>query len=187
MTAASSNRSPFAVMNINSKMQELLFDSASPTDTDSLGAALAAALPDGAVVALIGTLGAGKTRLVQAIAAACGIDRSEVTSPTFVLCQEHVGSRPLYHFDVYRLAGDEEFQRLGPQEYFSAGGITLIEWADKVAASLPDERLEIHIEVVSETSRRFVLKAHGRELEVALSAVSKALASISTASPRLPS
>jgi len=156
-------------------MHEFVFNSANLADTDRLGGALAAALPDGAVVALCGTLGAGKTRLVQALAAACGIDRSEVTSPTFVLCQEHTGSRMLYHFDVYRLAGDEEFQRLGPQEYFSAGGITLIEWADKVAASLPDERLEIAIAVTGETSRQLTLRAWGEELEAVLTAVAQRL------------
>lgn len=152
-------------------MQEFVFDSTSLANTDRLGAALAAALPDGAIVALCGTLGAGKTRLVQALAAACGIDRSEVTSPTFVLCQEHFGSRTLYHFDVYRLSGDDEFQRLGPQEYFSAGGITLIEWADKVAASLPDERLEIAIAVTGETTRQFTLRAWGDEMEAAISSM----------------
>ena len=152
-------------------MREFAFHSESLADTDRLGAALAAALPDGAVVALCGTLGAGKTRLVQALAAACGIDRSEVTSPTFVLCQEHSGSRALYHFDVYRLSGDDEFQRLGPQEYFSAGGITLIEWADKVAASLPDERLEIAIAVTGETTRQFTLRAWGDEMEAAISSM----------------
>ncbi|MFN0017893.1 MAG: tRNA (adenosine(37)-N6)-threonylcarbamoyltransferase complex ATPase subunit type 1 TsaE [Pirellulaceae bacterium] len=156
-------------------MQEFDFKSESLADTERLGGALAAALPDGAVVALCGTLGAGKTRLVQALAAACGIDRSEVTSPTFVLCQEHTGSRTLYHFDVYRLAGDDEFQRLGPQEYFSAGGITLIEWADKVAASLPEERLEITIAVTGEMSRQFTLRAWGGELESALKAVAQEL------------
>ena len=149
-------------------MQEYVYRSESLADTDRLGAALATALPDGAVVALCGTLGAGKTRLVQALAAACRIDRSDVVSPTFVLCHEHAGSRTLYHFDVYRLTGDEEFQRLGPQEYFSAGGITLIEWADKVAASLPDERLEIAIEVTGESSRQFTLRAYGEPMERAL-------------------
>lgn len=154
--------------NISFSMQVYAFKSESLAETDRLGGALAAALPDGTVVALIGTLGAGKTRLVQALASACGIDRSEVTSPTFVLCQEHSGSRMLYHFDVYRLAGDEEFQRLGPQEYFSAGGITIIEWADKVAASLPDERLEITITVTGDSFRQFTLRAFGNEIEAAL-------------------
>lgn len=156
-------------------MQEYVILSESLADTDRLGTALAGELPDGAVVALCGTLGAGKTRLVQALAAACGIDRSEVVSPTFVLCHEHAGSRTLYHFDVYRLSGNEEFQRLGPQEYFSAGGITLIEWADKVTASLPEERLEIVIEVTGEMSRRFTLRAWGQELESALEALSRKL------------
>lgn len=156
-------------------MQDMVFISESLADTDRLGAALAAALPDGAVVALCGTLGAGKTRLVQAIAAACDIDRSEVTSPTFVLCQEHIGRRTLYHFDVYRLSGDEEFQRLGPQEYFSAGGITLIEWADKVAASLPDERLEVVIEVTGELSRQFTLRACGAAMQKVLAALAQSL------------
>ena len=162
-------------MNISSSMQEYVYFSESLADTDRLGAALAGALPDGAVVALCGTLGAGKTRLVQALADACGIDRSEVVSPTFVLCHEHAGNRALYHFDVYRLSGDEEFQRLGPQEYFSAGGITLIEWAEKVTTSLPDERLEIVIEVTGEMSRRFTLRAGGQELESALAALSHRL------------
>src|SRR5688500_15989684 len=159
-------------MNTSSSMHEYDYHSECLADTDRLGAALADSLPDGAVVALIGTLGAGKTRLVQALATACGIDRCEVVSPTFVLCHEHTGSRTLVHFDVYRLSGDEEFQRLGPQEYFSAGGITLIAWADKVTASLPAERLEIVIEVTGEMSRRFTLRAWGKELESALAALS---------------
>jgi tRNA threonylcarbamoyladenosine biosynthesis protein TsaE len=162
-------------MNIGCSMREFIFISDNLADTDRLGAALAAALPDDSVVALSGTLGAGKTRLVQALAAACGIERSEVVSPTFVLCQEHIGRRALYHFDVYRLSGDEEFLRLGPQEYFSAGGITLIEWADKVAASLPEERLEINIAVTGESSREFTLLARGVEIERALASIARDL------------
>ena len=172
---ARSSRSLRAAMNTSSNMQVYVYRAESVADTDRLGVALAAALPDGAVVALCGTLGAGKTRLVQALAAACGIDRSEVVSPTFVLCHEHTGSRTLYHFDVYRLSGDEEFQRLGPQEYFSAGGITLIEWADKVVASLPDERLDLRIEVTGESSRQFTLRAQGEQMERALAALSQSL------------
>lgn len=156
-------------------MNSYVFISESPEDTDRLGRELARVLPDGAVVGLSGTLGAGKTRLVQAFAAACGIDRGEVVSPTFVLCQEYTGSRTLYHFDVYRLKNDAEFEALGPQEYFDAGGITLIEWADKVSASLPDERLEITIEVTGETTRRFTLRPLGSGLRPALDALAENL------------
>lgn len=145
-------------------MTEFVFESHALADTERLGAALARVIPDGTVVALCGTLGAGKTRLVQAIAAACGIEREEVVSPTFVICQEHVGRRTIYHFDVYRLKDDDEFQRLGPEEYFVAGGITLIEWADRVTASLPPERIEIAIEVSGESSRRFRVRAFGATL-----------------------
>ena len=75
-------------------------------------------LPDGTTVALCGTLGAGKTRLVQAIAEAAGVDRRDVLSPTFVLIQEYHGRRSIYHIDAYRLRDEDEFLALGPEEYF---------------------------------------------------------------------
>ncbi len=130
-------------------------------DTQGFGEALAAALPDGAVVALIGTLGAGKTRLVQAVANASGIDPRDVTSPTFVLINEYAGRRPIYHFDAYRVRDDDEFLQLGPDEYFDGGGITFVEWADRVAACLPEAWLEIQIEITGETSRRLRIHPHG--------------------------
>lgn len=134
------------------------------TDTQRLGAALAEVLPAGTTVALIGTLGAGKTRLVQSLAAAYGVPAGTVVSPTFVLCQPYVGRRTLYHLDAYRLADDDEFLELGPEEYFDSDGITLIEWADRVLACLPPDRLEIHIDVTGETERTFEISAVGRTL-----------------------
>jgi len=135
-------------------------------DTDRLGAALAGVLPPGTVVALIGTLGAGKTRLVQAVAAAVGVPRANVTSPTFVLVNEYTGGRlPIYHFDTYRLKDDDEFLNLGPDEYFDSSGLTFVEWADRVANLLPTERLEISIEVTSETTRRFSIRGTSSQME----------------------
>jgi tRNA threonylcarbamoyladenosine biosynthesis protein TsaE len=135
------------------------FTAHSEEDTRRLGAALAAALPAGTVVALIGPLGAGKTRLVQAIAEALGVPKQAVTSPTFVLVNEYTSGRlPVFHFDTYRLKDEDEFLALGPDEYFGAGGITLIEWADRVADLLPAERLEIIIEVGPNESRRFTVR-----------------------------
>ncbi|MHB1035892.1 MAG: tRNA (adenosine(37)-N6)-threonylcarbamoyltransferase complex ATPase subunit type 1 TsaE [Pirellulales bacterium] len=138
-----------------------VFDAADEAATDALGAALAGLLPDGAVVALCGTLGAGKTRLVQAIAAASGVDRRDVVSPTFVLAQEYRGRRPVYHLDAYRLRDEDEFLALGPDEYFDGNGISLVEWADRVERCLPRERIEVHIEVTGPTSRRFEITATG--------------------------
>lgn len=131
--------------------------------TDALGAAVAQALPRPAVVALHGALGAGKTRLVRAIAMGLSIDSDRVTSPTFVLLHEYWGETPLFHFDAYRLAGEEEFWQLGAEEYLDGalGGVTAIEWAERVAGCLPPERFEIRIEVSGETRRKFTFAAHG--------------------------
>jgi tRNA threonylcarbamoyladenosine biosynthesis protein TsaE len=135
------------------------FTSHSEADTERLGAALASALPPGTTVALIGTLGAGKTRLVQAVAAALGVPRDGATSPTFVLVNEYRGRMPIYHIDAYRLRDEGEFLELGPEEYFESDGVTFIEWADRVENCLPTDRIEIHFEAVGETARRFAVSA----------------------------
>ncbi len=142
-------------------MTPFVYEATSEADTDRFGAALAAVVPPGTTIALSGTLGAGKTRLAQAIAAACGVDRGEVVSPTFVLCQRYQGDRTIYHLDAYRLKDDDEFRELGPEEFFESDGLTIIEWADKVAHCLPEERLEIAFDVTGETSRRFVVQGIG--------------------------
>lgn len=135
-------------------------------DTDRLGTVLANVLPPGTVVALIGTLGAGKTRLVQAVAAAVGVPRANVTSPTFVLVNEYTGGRfPIYHFDTYRLKDDDEFLGLGPDEYFDSNGLTFVEWADRVEQLLPADLLEITIEVTGETARRIQIRGTSSSTE----------------------
>src|SRR5262245_54849084 len=140
-------------------MEEFLFNSANEDDTKRLGAALAAALPPGTTVALIGTLGAGKTRLVQAFAAASGVPADQATSPTFVLVNEYRGRIPIYHIDAYRLRNEDEFAELGPEEYFESDGVTFVEWADRVSSLLPAERIDIRCEAVGETARNFSLRA----------------------------
>jgi tRNA threonylcarbamoyladenosine biosynthesis protein TsaE len=135
----------------------LVFHAQSLADTDRLGAALARALLDRGVVALDGPLGAGKTALVQAIAAADGVPRRIVTSPTFVVVQSYEGRRPIVHVDAYRLAGAEEFAELGGEELFERPGLTLVEWGARIADALPDDRLDIAIEQTGETSRRFTI------------------------------
>jgi tRNA threonylcarbamoyladenosine biosynthesis protein TsaE len=142
------------------------FTASNESDTDRLGAALANALPPGTTVGLIGTLGAGKTRLVQAVAAALGLPRANVTSPTFVLVNEYAGGRlPIYHFDTYRLKDDDEFLNLGPDEYFDAAGLTFVEWADRVSGLLPLERLEITIETIGDAARQFSLHGTSTRME----------------------
>ena len=147
-------------------MADIFFESSDLSATDRLGRVLAECLPDGSVVALVGTLGAGKTKLVQAIAKYTGNAEEAISSPTFVLLHEYIGgNRPIYHFDAYRLDTAEEFRRLSPDDYFEDTGLTLIEWADKFPQILPTNYLEIRIEPLGETSRRFHLIGHGAEYE----------------------
>lgn len=130
--------------------------------TEAFGRRLGALLFPGAVVALIGPLGAGKTHLVRAIAEGLQIaDSRVVSSPTFVLIQEYSARLPIYHFDAYRLAGPADFLDLGVHEYYQAGGVCLIEWADRVLAALPAERLEIRITITGESSRRLEVASSG--------------------------
>src|SRR5207249_9263871 len=130
--------------------------------TEAFGRRLGGLLFPGAVVALVGPLGAGKTHLARAIAAGLGVpDPRVVTSPTFVLIQEYAGRLPVYHFDAYRLRGEGEFFDLGAHEYFDGGGVCLVEWADRVRGCLPPEHLRVELTVTGETSRRATVTATG--------------------------
>jgi tRNA threonylcarbamoyladenosine biosynthesis protein TsaE len=134
--------------------------------TTALGHRLGELLFPGAVVALIGPLGAGKTHLVRAIAEGLGIaDSRVVSSPTFVLIQEYRARLPIYHFDAYRLRSAAEFLDLGMHEYFESKGVCLVEWADRVPGCLPDEQLRIALSVSGETSRRAVIEGYGEDYE----------------------
>ena len=156
-------------------MNDFVFLADDERGTIALGKALSEALPDGSVVALIGTLGAGKTRLVQAFCEADGINPRDVVSPTFVLVHEYRGRRPVFHFDAYRLKDDDEFLALGPEEYFEGSGITFVEWADRVASCLPRARLEIAIDVVGPMSRQFSIAGHGVQYQEVPSAIERIL------------
>jgi tRNA threonylcarbamoyladenosine biosynthesis protein TsaE len=157
-------------------VQTLEFTAEDVAHTERLGRALAATLLPGTVIALIGTLGAGKTRLVQAVAAALGVPAGEATSPTFVLVNEYRGRLPIYHIDAYRLRDEDEFRELGPEEYFDSAGVTFIEWADRVEDCLPPERLEIHCEATGETARQFTLRGTSPQMGAILDKVRTALA-----------
>jgi tRNA threonylcarbamoyladenosine biosynthesis protein TsaE len=130
--------------------------------TQAFGQRLGQRLWPGAVIALIGELGAGKTQLTRAIAEGLGIvDSRVITSPTFVLVQEHPARLPIYHFDAYRLKTEAEFADLGAHEYFESEGVCLVEWADRVPGCLPAEHLRITLVVTGETSRRVVVEGKG--------------------------
>ena len=141
-------------------------DALDPESTRALGRQLGERLFAGAVIALIGPLGAGKTFLVRAVAEGLGVrDSRIVSSPTFVLIQEYPARLPIYHFDAYRLRSVDEFADLGVHEYFAGDGVCLVEWADRVEPVLPAELLRIRLDVTGPTSRRITLEAHGSTYE----------------------
>lgn len=144
-------------------MPATTIDIAGEQETLLLGQRIARALTPPVVLSLDGPLGAGKTRLVQAIACELGVGQGEVTSPTYVLVNEYTTGRvPVYHFDAYRLADEDEFLQLGPEEYFDgaggkAAGVTCVEWGDRVACCLPTDRVRVAIEILQRERRRVVI------------------------------
>ena len=124
-----------------------------PEETQAYGRRLADRLRSGDVIALMGELGSGKTCLIQGICQ--GLDvADDVTSPTFTLINEYQGRLPVYHFDLYRLEDPESVLDIGFDEYVDGNGVCLIEWADKFPEILPEERIEIWIEILDGERRR---------------------------------
>ena len=115
---------------------------AAPEETRAIGQALGSHAQAGALLALIGPLGAGKTELAKGVAEGLGVT-SVVNSPTFVLMNEHVGRLRLFHIDAYRLDDPEEAVVAGLFDDRQAAGVAVVEWADRLADRLPAERLEL--------------------------------------------
>lgn len=106
-------------------------------ETGAWGRALAQSLNAGDVVALVGGLGAGKTHATQGIVAGLG-SPCDVSSPTFTLIHEYPGGRlPAFHFDFYRMESPGEVIGIGWDDYLDAGGVVIVEWADKFAEIIP--------------------------------------------------
>lgn len=128
----------------------------SSDETMLLGARIAEHLGPGSVVSLHGSLGSGKTTLVKGLAQSLSIDE-DITSPSFTIMSEYRGRLPLYHLDLYRIDSLEEFELLGVEEYFYGDGITLIEWAEKIEALLPPERITVSFAIESNGNRTITL------------------------------
>ncbi len=112
----------------------------SAAETEALGAAVGRALTGGAVLALFGGLGMGKTAFVRGLAAGRGLE-AEVSSPTFALVHEYGGQPPLVHFDMYRVTGWDDLYSTGFFDYIDAGCILAVEWSENVEGALPEEAL----------------------------------------------
>ncbi len=140
---------------------------ASEADLPPLAARLVAVLPRPMLVTLSGDLGAGKTTLVKAVAAACGLDPADVISPTFGLIHDYaLPERPdlparFVHADLYRLSGSDELAETGWGDAIAGDTWTFLEWPERIAAALPSERIDLTIEIESTTARRLRFTGHG--------------------------
>lgn len=129
-------------------------------ETRRLGFLLGELARPGDVIALIGNLGAGKTRFAQGFGRGLGVPEDVViNSPTFTLVNEYRGRISCYHIDVYRLASAEEAETLALDDYFYADGVCLVEWADRIPDALPTHSITITIDDAGVQTRRITIRA----------------------------
>jgi len=117
-------------------------------------------------VALVGELGTGKTQFIKGLATGVGVGKpTYISSPSFTLINEYVARVPFYHIDLFRLKSEKEAEELGLEEYFQSGGITAIEWADKIPSLLPKEILWINIYYIEKNTRSLEIIGKGKHYE----------------------
>jgi len=132
------------------------FTTHSPAETEVVGAALAAKLSPGAVIAYRGDLGAGKTAFTRGLARGLGI-QDPVTSPTYTIVNEYLsGKMPLFHFDMYRLNTADDLFDIGWDDYLERGGVCAVEWSENVEDALEDP-ITVTIEKLSDNDRRITI------------------------------
>ena len=130
----------------------LTFKTSSAEETIALGEKIGKLLKKGDIIAMQGTLAAGKTTITKGIAQALGITET-ITSPTFCLISEYQGAMPLYHMDVYRLDGREDFINLGTDDMLYGDGVSIIEWSEKIMEELPTSTIILKITPQEDGSR----------------------------------
>ena len=133
-------------------------------ETRALGKRLAGEIPPGTLLCLVGDLGAGKTTLVQGLLEGLGAERPFV-SPTFVIMKQYdlvtpsvTNIRRVYHADAYRVQ-EKDFTEIGFSEWCAdQDGLVILEWPERIAAILPEKRIDIAITALSETEREITIQ-----------------------------
>ncbi len=147
-------------------MERVVFQTQSTSETIRIGKIIGSLFLSGDVVALVGELGTGKTQLIKGLAEGVGFGNpTYISSPSFTLINEYTGKVPFYHIDLFRLKSEKEAEELGLEEYFQGGGITAVEWADKIPSLLPHEMLWVHIRYTGKHTRSFEIIAKGKRFE----------------------
>ncbi len=133
-----------------------IFRTSDSKETEEIGQRLAETLKGTEVIALFGGLGAGKTAFTRGLACGLGIEDG-VSSPTFALVHEYRGKYTVYHFDMYRVTSWDDLYTTGFFDYID-GGVMVIEWSENIVDFLPEKRIEIRIEQISENEREICIK-----------------------------
>ena len=145
-------------MNTNDKDATMIVITKSESETEQEGKKLAGALAPGAIIAMQGALGAGKTAFTRGLAAGLKID-AHISSPTFTIVNEYDGDIPLYHFDLYRIASSDELYDIGWYDYLERGGICAVEWSENAPGAFPDGTIYVKIENMGGDARSIEITA----------------------------
>ena len=141
---------------------KLVIETSSPEQTEAVGSRLGTLLGSGDVVTLAGELGGGKTCFVRGVVASLApASKDLVASPTFAILNEYPGQPPVLHYDCYRLRGSDDAIELGLEDQLAGDSVCLIEWPERIADILPDDRLEVLFEYCGEDQRCITFSPHG--------------------------
>jgi tRNA threonylcarbamoyladenosine biosynthesis protein TsaE len=148
------------------KLKKVVLQTRNTSGTIQIGKSIGSLLLPGDVVALVGELGTGKTQFIKGLAVGVGIGKpTYISSPSFTLINEYEGKIPFYHIDLFRLRAEKEAEDLGLEEYFQSGGITAVEWADRIPSLLPREMLWIQISYTGKNTRSIEILGRGKRYE----------------------
>ena len=131
----------------------------SEAETEQVGEELGRQLQSGAVIALFGDLGVGKTAFVRGLVRATGY-YGRVTSPTFSIVNEYYGDIPVFHFDMYRLRDEDDLYDLGWEDYLLREGICAVEWSERVKGALPDYSIYVTLTADGDTARHIRIEGN---------------------------
>ena len=145
------------IINGTKLINHRVLKSKSEKETKELGKKLSLAIPKGSVISLRGSLGAGKTVFAKGFAEGLNITEA-IVSPTFTLVQEYDGRYKMYHLDLYRLSGEDEFESMGGEDFLYPDGVTLIEWSEKIEDMLPDTTIYINITIAEDLTREIEIR-----------------------------
>jgi tRNA threonylcarbamoyladenosine biosynthesis protein TsaE len=145
-------------------------------ETEALGFSIGSLLQPGSFLALRGDLGGGKTCLTRGVVAALAPQSAHlVASPTYAIMNCYPGAIPVYHFDFYRLTGDDDIAELGFEDYFHGDGVSVVEWSERLAELLPADAMTLLFEYAGDEQRMITITSSGQKSDIVLDRLSRQL------------